>query len=122
MEATEGYRERAMLADDRSAANNSRPFGTQPGPERTLNGKGTLDQIFERIMRNSMQAKEIGHKLNQHADAVHGPQPTDGRTAGIAGERDLPSAALDRIYMALDDLDRSQSYMAEAAGRNSTLA
>lgn len=78
-----------------------------------------LEQIEQRIIQAARASQEIGHKLHQHADEVHGPMVT---RAGKPEDRDQPQARLERIFMALDFLDEQQSYMAEAAGRNTTLA
>lgn len=82
----------------------------------------TLDGIIERILDVARGVQEIGHKLNEHADAIFGSLPENH--AGPIGrdESVKPAAALDRIYAALDELDRQQSHMARAADRNSTLA
>lgn len=93
------------------------------GYERTVNGaETTLGSIERRIESIGHAVEEIGHKLNAHADMVHGPCPTEhDRGNGKLG-RDKPNSAIQRIFMALDTLDNATSYMAEAAGRNCTLA
>lgn len=78
-----------------------------------------LEQIEQRILNAASVSREIGHKLNAHADEVFGCVPTGGTKDETA---DRPGARLDRIFQALDYLDQQQSYMAEAAGRNTTLA
>jgi hypothetical protein len=80
---------------------------------------GTLDDICDRILAAARAAREIGHKLHEHADAVHGPMP---ETANKDETRDRANGAIPRIYEALQTLDHAQAYMTEAAGRNATLA
>jgi len=101
----------AMLAKRENSAQGSRTIKGEPG---------RLDQITERIMHLSRQVREIGFKLNEHADAVFGQIPANGRSAPDC--TDKPSAALDRVHCALDELEESVSINAQAAGRNSTLA
>jgi len=79
---------------------------------------GMLDRITDRISNAARVARANGDTLNEHADRVHGAIPY-GRETDEVSE---PSAAIDRIWEALDRLDAAQSYMTDAAIRNCTLA
>lgn len=94
-------------------------FGGTAGQER-VRPASPLAEIEERIFNAARAAQEIGNKLHEHANVVHGPVPEEGARA--ANGRDMPDAKLDRIFVALDALDAAQSYMAQGAGRNTTLA
>lgn len=79
---------------------------------------GTLDAITARILHQARLADDVGHNLHNHANRVHGSIP-----AADNGEApDMPAAAIDRIYAALDRLDWVITYMADGAARNTTLA
>ncbi len=92
------------------------------GATQATRPSGALATIEERISSVARSMREIGHKLNEHADTVHGPVPTTPNNVRTGDEQDCPSALLERIFVALDYLDQAASYMAEAAGRNCTLA
>lgn len=81
-----------------------------------------LDNISERILRVARNMQEITGQLNQHADAVHGQSP-EVRSGDSKDEaRDRASGALPRVHEALDVLDAALHNVADAAGRNCSLA
>jgi hypothetical protein len=80
-----------------------------------------LDVIDMRIFQVAQRMEETAFSLNLHADRVYGPTPSDGPAAANQ-LRDEPSAAIDRIFVALDVLDRAYTMINDAASRNTTLA
>jgi hypothetical protein len=99
-----------------------------PGPPADYAGEAThastMDHIIAQIRRATTAATEIGHKLHDHANALYGHVPVDEEFCGLGNSKvspaDLP--AIERLYQALNELDRAQGYMAQGAGRNTTLA
>lgn len=79
-----------------------------------------LESITSRVHRLASDIEEIGSKLSQHADALHG----DIRQPVPAGTEAAPCRAgqLGALHDALDRLERAHSFVAEQAGRNCTLA
>ena len=99
----------------------SRPM--QDFEEPAVNGP--LAEIAKHIEHHTAAMSEVAAKLNAHADRVmgriHQEEDRDNVRDGAAAKpTNVP--AIDRIFIALGDLDRTLSKVTQAAGRNSTLA
>lgn len=82
---------------------------------------GPMEELAQRIEARTRDLNEIAHKLERHADAVHGPAPEEaGARATVPQNDDYP--ALTRLWVVLDHLDGAISRVAYHAGRNTTLA
>jgi len=80
----------------------------------------TLEEIEQRIFKAMHGIDGITNLLNDHADRVHGPVPEMGNDAFMA--TDAPPGQISRIFMALEGLDGAVERIAQASGRNTTIA
>lgn len=91
-----------------------------------------IERLAGRVDGIGTGMREVGNKLNAHADAVYGEGPAMGEEArydspGLgpvpyAGELGRVFAMLEFLNDQISGLDRAASDVATAAGRNSTLA
>ena len=88
---------------------------------RAIDPSSTLGMIAERIHKFGHDARQIGYKLAEHADAVHGPAPEDTGNRASASHAGM-SSGIGNIVAALDAADDALGFLALQAGRNATLA
>lgn len=81
---------------------------------------GVLEGIALRVRRFTGEVHELAHKLEEHANAVHGPQPENGAMVKSI-ETDQPVGLLPMLRNELDSLEQAISRIAYAAGMNTIL-
>lgn len=78
-----------------------------------------LLRFADRLQKINGEFQEVGHRLDCHADRVHGERPEAGNKSAAYPVR---SGALGTLEDALDRLNETLSFVREAADRNCNLA
>lgn len=82
---------------------------------------GILEGMALRVQRFTGEVHELAHKLEEHAQAVHGPIQEAGNGVVKSTDIEQPVGLLPTLRQELDSLEQAISRIAHAAGLNTTL-